>query len=114
VIEKRSFALLDNVAAVLTSHPDLKIQVEGHTDNQGNDTYNKKLSQRRAEEVVKYLAKKGVERTRLTPLGFGEEQPIASNETKDGRAQNRRVVFKIVGGSASVQTREHGAGDDTK
>jgi outer membrane protein OmpA-like peptidoglycan-associated protein len=114
VIEKRSFALLDNVAAVLTAHDTLKIQIEGHTDSQGNSAYNKKLSQQRAEAVVAYLVKKGVDRARLTAMGFGQEQPIADNKTKAGRAQNRRVVFTVIGDDGKVKTHVQGAGDDTK
>jgi len=114
VIEPRSFGLLDNVAAVLVAHDQLKIQVEGHTDSQGDDAYNKQLSQRRAEAVVAYLVKKGIAAARLTALGFGEEKPIADNRTKEGRAQNRRVVFTVIGGGDKVKTHEQGAGDDTK
>jgi outer membrane protein OmpA-like peptidoglycan-associated protein len=106
--------LLDNVAAVLTSHSQLKIQVEGHTDNQGDDRYNKKLSQRRAEAVVAYLGKKGIAGARLVAKGFGEDKPIADNNTEEGRAQNRRVVFTILSGGDNVKTRVQGAGDDTK
>jgi outer membrane protein OmpA-like peptidoglycan-associated protein len=114
VIEPRSFELLDKVASVLTSHDKLKIQVEGHTDSQGNDAYNKKLSQRRAEAVVAYLVKKQIARSRLTARGFGEEKPIADNATPEGRAQNRRVVFTITSGGDNVKTHVQGAGDDTK
>ncbi len=113
VIESRSFELLDNVASVLASHPTLMIQVEGHTDSQGNAAYNKGLSQRRAEAVVAYLVKKGVTQDRLTPKGFGAEVPIADNRTKDGRSQNRRVVFTITGGTG-VSTSVQGAGNETK
>ncbi len=115
VILARSFKLLDNVASVLVGHDALVVEVQGHTDSQGNDAYNKSLSQRRAAAVVAYLVKKGVPAGRLSAMGYGEEQPIADNATKDGRAQNRRVVFKLVGGTdGTVQTHETGAGDDTK
>ena len=114
VIEPRSFAVLDNVASVLAAHGSLHVQVEGHTDSQGDDAYNKALSQRRADAVVAYLVGKSIDRARLTAVGFGEEQPIADNRTTAGRAQNRRVVFTIVGGTGKVKTREQGAGDDTK
>ena len=110
----RSFPLLDNVVAVLKAHEKLVIQVEGHTDSQGNDAYNKSLSQRRAEAVVAYLIGKGIDKARLVAEGFGEENPVASNKTKNGRAQNRRVVFTIIGGDATIKTIEQGAGDDTK
>jgi uncharacterized repeat protein (TIGR01451 family) len=113
VIEPRSFRLLDDVVAVLRTHDKLRIQVEGHTDSQGDAAYNKKLSQRRAEAVVAYLTKHGIDASRLTPIGIGEELPIADNRTKQGRAQNRRVVFAVIG-SAPVQTRVQGAGDDTR
>jgi OmpA-OmpF porin, OOP family len=106
-IDARSFDLLDNVTDALVSHGELKIQVEGHTDSQGNDGYNKTLSQHRAESVVAYLVKKGIDRSRLTARGFGEEKPISDNTTEAGRAQNRRVVFAIPG---CVQ----GAGDEMK
>jgi outer membrane protein OmpA-like peptidoglycan-associated protein len=114
VILKKSYPLLDNVAAVLASHPDLVVQVEGHTDSLGNDKYNKDLSQRRADAVVAYLVKKKIGRDRLKAVGFGEEHPIADNTTKEGRAQNRRVVFTILSGGQNVQTREQGADDATK
>jgi uncharacterized repeat protein (TIGR01451 family) len=114
VIERRSYALLDNVAAVLAAHDTLHIQVEGHTDSEGDDAYNSELSQQRAEAVVAYLAKKGIATERLTPMGYGEDRPIADNATKAGRAQNRRVVFTVIGGTGNVKTRVQGAGDDTK
>ncbi len=100
LIEKRSNKLLDQVAAVITAHPEItKIRVEGHTDSQGNDAYNKKLSQRRSDAVMAYLIKKGVAAERLEAKGFGEEVPKDTNETKEGRAVNRRVEFTIVGGA---------------
>jgi uncharacterized repeat protein (TIGR01451 family) len=114
VIERRSYALLDNVAAVLAAHTELKIQVEGHTDSMGNDDYNRKLSQRRAESVVTYLTQKGIAADRLTSFGYGEDRPIADNATKDGRAQNRRVVFTVTEGPGNIKTKLQGAGDDTK
>ncbi len=96
-IESSSFGLLDSVVDVLTSHGELNIQIEGHTDNQGSAAYNKGLSQRRAEAVVAYLVKKGIAKSRLTGRGFGLERPIADNNTEEGRAKNRRVVFAIQG-----------------
>jgi OOP family OmpA-OmpF porin len=68
--------------------------VEGHTDSVGNDDYNQKLSQRRADAVRKYLVDKGIAGARLTATGLGETQPVADNGTADGRAQNRRVVLR--------------------
>ena len=96
VIRSVSFKLLDNVAKVLNEHPELDmVRVEGHTDSVGNAASNKRLSQRRAEAVRDYLVKKGVKSQRLRPMGWGEEQPIASNKNKAGRAENRRVEFNI-------------------
>ncbi len=114
-ILSRSFGLLDNVAEVLADHSELQmIRVEGHTDSQGNDDKNKALSQRRAEAVVAYLVSKGVPADRLQAAGFGEEQPIADNTTKEGRAANRRVEFKIVGdASGSVEEQRTGPGEDS-
>jgi len=87
----QSLAILDGVAATLTANPDIRVQVAGHTDSQGDDIYNKDLSQRRAASVVEYLAGKGVTGANLVPVGYGEEQPIADNDTAAGRAENRRV-----------------------
>lgn len=107
VISPRSFKLLDNVANILSTHPEIeKMRVEGHTDNTGKPEYNLDLSQRRAEAVVKYLVGKSVARERLEPKGFGPEKPIADNKTKEGRAKNRRVVFQIVGDAADVTTQQ--------
>ncbi|NBD07369.1 OmpA family protein [Corallococcus silvisoli] len=105
VIQKRSNAVLDKVAAILVSHPDIaKVRVEGHTDNTGKAQYNLDLSQRRSEAVVDYLVGKGVQRERLEAKGFGPTQPIADNAKADGRAKNRRVEFKIIGEAEGVQT----------
>ena len=113
IILKKSYKLLDNVASVLSSHPNLVVEVQGHTDSQGNDAYNKDLSQRRADAVRAYLINQGIDGSRLTAMGYGEDQPVASNDNKQGRAQNRRVVFKLIGGDGKVKTTEQGAGDDT-
>ena len=87
-------AILDGVAKILTKHPDLKVRIAGHTDSMGTAAYNKKLSQRRAESVMNYLISRGVTRANLTAVGFGEEQPIASNDEVEGRAKNRRVELQ--------------------
>jgi outer membrane protein OmpA-like peptidoglycan-associated protein len=105
IIERRSFRLLDNVAAVLAAHPELtKILIECHTDDQGKPVENLSLSERRAKAVAAYLVKKGISAERLIPRGFGQTQPIASNKTAMGRAENRRLVFTILSsGDATVQ-----------
>jgi outer membrane protein OmpA-like peptidoglycan-associated protein len=115
IIEARSFPLLDNVASILKGHPELKaVRIEGHTDSQGDDTSNLKLSQARAEAVRDYLVKKGVEAGRLTPLGYGEARPIATNDTKEGRAKNRRVEFNLgEAASSTIKKNDTGPGTDT-
>jgi len=113
-IRPRSFPLLNNVADVLNAHTEIEsVRVEGHTDSQGDDDYNLDLSQRRAEAVVDYLVGRGVARERLEPVGFGETRPIDRNNTKAGRAANRRVEFQIVGGAEGVQTRDSNPDEDT-
>jgi outer membrane protein OmpA-like peptidoglycan-associated protein len=90
-LTQESIAILDAVAGTLLQNPDLKLEVSGHTDSDGDDAYNKELSQRRAERVRVYLVEKGVRPGNLTAKGYGEEQPIASNDTAEGKALNRRV-----------------------
>jgi outer membrane protein OmpA-like peptidoglycan-associated protein len=97
-IKTSSHRVLDEIASILQQHQEIaRIRVEGHTDNVGAATYNKDLSQRRANAVVAYLAGKGVARARLVAVGYGFERPVASNATALGRAKNRRVEFTILG-----------------
>lgn len=103
IIDKRSFDILDGVAAVLRHHQHInKIEVQGHTDNVGNRARNTTLSNKRAEAVVRYLVDKGIAKERLTANGYGPDKPIADNKTKDGRSLNRRVNFQIVETAAKV------------
>jgi outer membrane protein OmpA-like peptidoglycan-associated protein len=95
-IKKVSFPLLNEVAQALKDNPTLEVEVQGHTDSQGNDKSNLKLSQNRANSVRTYLIKQGVVSSRMTAVGYGENQPIADNRTADGRSQNRRVEFIIT------------------
>lgn len=97
-IKKQSYALLDMVAQTLNANPDLTlVEVAGHTDSDGNDAVNLKLSQGRAEAVVKYLVTTGkVAASRLTAKGYGELKPIDTNATADGKGNNRRVEFTIL------------------
>lgn len=92
-IAASSEAPLSLVAQVLKEDGDLKLEVQGHTDNVGGKDANLKLSKDRAESVKAYLVKAGIDASRLTTAGFGDAQPVASNDTEDGRAQNRRVVL---------------------
>ncbi|WP_437326976.1 OmpA family protein [Sorangium sp. So ce381] len=96
-IKKVSDPLLDEVAGVLKEHPEIaKIEVQGHTDPRGGRAYNIKLSQARAESVMKALVQRGVEAERLASKGYGPDVPIADNDTDEGRQKNRRVQFKIL------------------
>lgn len=89
--------LLDKLAEALQREPATSITVEGHTDSLGREIFNQTLSVRRADNVVAYLASKGVAFGRLTAVGRGESQPIADNATEAGRARNRRVDILIKG-----------------
>lgn len=112
-IQARSYDVLNQVASVLKAYRQItSVRIEGHTDSQGDDAYNLDLSQRRADAVKRYLEERGVDGSRLESKGFGEINPIATNDTSEGRSQNRRVEFVIVevdgkaveGGAATIQT----------
>ncbi|HEY3233666.1 MAG TPA: OmpA family protein [Polyangiaceae bacterium] len=92
-IRPESFPVLDAVADVLSKNPDIKIEVQGHTDNRGSAAYNKNLSDRRAASVMKYLTSHGIDASRLASHGYGFERPIVPNTTDQNRALNRRVQF---------------------
>jgi outer membrane protein OmpA-like peptidoglycan-associated protein len=87
---------LDRVAEFLAKYPERQVTVEGHTDSQGKDDYNLKLSQRRADSVKNYLVGHGVAAERITPVGKGESLPVADNKTAEGRQHNRRVEIVIA------------------
>jgi OOP family OmpA-OmpF porin len=94
-IDPASAVVLDVAADQLRGRPNVSVLVEGHTDSTGSDAYNQALSQRRANSVSKYLERKGVPANRLTARGLGESSPVASNDTRDGRALNRRVELEV-------------------
>lgn len=91
----KSFKTLTNLATLLKQNADLGMDIEGHTDNVGTDAANLKLSQARADAVLKYLKSKGVPTTRISAKGYGESLPVADNNTVEGRALNRRVELKL-------------------
>lgn len=99
VIRSISFPLLDTVAQVLRDFPDIRVEVQGHTDSRGRDAHNLRLSQARAESVREYLIRAGIAPERLSAHGYGETQPIETNATPEGRAANRRVEFRRTDGS---------------
>jgi len=92
----RSFVELNKLLKIMRDHPKLVIDIMGHTDALGEDTYNLDLSRRRAESVLKFLLENKISKNRLRSHGEGESNPIASNETDEGRAQNRRVEFVVM------------------
>lgn len=87
---------LDDIASSMTQYPNSLIDVYGHTDSTGSDSYNQTLSENRARTVANYLVTRGVSDSRIRSLGYGETMPITNNETDEGRARNRRVEIKIV------------------
>ena len=95
-IKPQSYPILDEVLTVLKRNPDLKIRIEGHTDNVGDKAYNERLSENRAKAVKEYLLNAGISEERLTSKGYGYAKPVASNETAKGRAQNRRVELTPI------------------
>lgn len=87
---------LGKLVEILKQYPDTDIEIQGHTDNKGADDYNQKLSERRASSVANFLRGRGVAPSRVRIKGYGETAPVASNDTEDGRSQNRRVDFLIT------------------
>jgi len=91
-----SYSELQELADYLQRHTEIKVEIAGHTDNVGNDADNLKLSQQRANAIRDYLVKKGINTNRVTPKGYGATQPIAGNETDEGRQLNRRTEVRIL------------------
>jgi outer membrane protein OmpA-like peptidoglycan-associated protein len=94
-LKKESFEELDRLVDYLNHHK-VKIEIGGHTDDQGSDEYNDRLSQNRAKAVYDYLVGKGIASDRLEYRGYGKRKPIADNATEEGRAANRRTEFRII------------------
>ncbi len=88
-------SILDSAVGAINASSSSLIDVEGHTDSRGSDSHNQALSERRAQSVADYLASQGVSASSLNPIGMGEGSPVASNDTSEGRAQNRRVEVTI-------------------
>jgi outer membrane protein OmpA-like peptidoglycan-associated protein len=95
-LKPQSMENLKNLAQILNKYEDTNILLEGHTDNTGSDEHNLQLSRLRAQAVSNYLASLQVDPSRFTVMGYGEEQPFASNETMDGRQANRRVNLAVM------------------
>jgi outer membrane protein OmpA-like peptidoglycan-associated protein len=91
-----SFVELDKVVDFLKTNASVEVEIGGHTDSKGSDDYNKNLSQGRSQSVVDYIVSQGIDEFRLAAKGYGESWPIDTNDTDKGRANNRRVEFKVV------------------
>ena len=88
--------VLEEVVRIMKEHPEVRVEIQGHTDNIGSEDYNLKLSEKRAEAVKAYLVKRGIDAGRLETRGYGESRPIDSNDTELGRARNRRIEFVVI------------------
>ncbi len=96
VLDLAARAILDDVSSSMKNQANVSVEIGGHTDSNGSETYNQMLSQERAESVRQYLIAHGIEAARLSAMGYGESKPLASNDTAEGRAENRRVEFKLL------------------
>ena len=108
-LSAESRTILGGIGDNLKKYPRLRIELQGHTDNVGGDAYNLALSRRRAESVRDYLIERGVVADRLAARGYGEAQPIESNDTEAGRARNRRVVMHVIANPAQVNVEGEGS-----
>ncbi len=95
-LQPQFYPVLDDVARTLVQYNQTIVEVAGHTDSVGSESYNQQLSERRAYAVAEYLGSRGVQRERMMPVGAGKSRPIASNDSEYGRAQNRRVEITLV------------------
>jgi outer membrane protein OmpA-like peptidoglycan-associated protein len=94
-LKEKSYEALNTLLRFMKDNPDIMVEINAYTDNIGSDKYNKSLSENRASSVVNYLIQKGIEQTRLISIGHGKDDPVASNNTEEGRALNRRVEFRL-------------------
>ncbi len=95
-LRKESLNILNGIIEQMKRNPSIKLEVRGHTDSRGGTTYNKKLSERRADAVTEYMIKRGISPERLNSVGMGEEHPIGDNKTAEGRRKNRRTEFFVI------------------
>ncbi|MGJ8669598.1 MAG: OmpA family protein, partial [Oceanococcus sp.] len=84
-----------DVSRVMERYPEMMVEVAGHTDSVGSDAYNQQLSQKRSESVRQYLTDKGISADRMSAVGYGESEPVDTNDTKEGRERNRRTELRI-------------------
>ncbi|MGH8529517.1 MAG: OmpA family protein [Nevskiales bacterium] len=95
-VGKNARTILDEVSEGIKGQPSMQVEIAGHTDNYGDETYNQQLSERRAKAVRDYLVEKGAPDANFTSKGYGEAEPVVANDTEDGREENRRVEFRIL------------------
>jgi outer membrane protein OmpA-like peptidoglycan-associated protein len=95
MIKAVSYPILDNVVNVMRNNPHYRLEIIGHTDSTGDESHNLDLSQRRAKAVKEYLVGRGIDPSRIRSNGYGSSRPVATNNTSEGRALNRRVEFKV-------------------
>ena len=96
ILTPKSRKIIDQIVEILKEHPNVNVEIGGHTDSNGDAKRNLKLSQRRAEAVKRYLVKKGIAESRLIAKGYGENKPLVKNDTETNRQTNRRVEFKVI------------------
>ena len=96
VVKPKYFDRLDEAVMIMKKNPGMNVEIQGHTDNVGSQAYNQPLSERRANAVMEYFIGQGIDKSRLTAVGFGLKQPVASNDTPEGRYKNRRVQLKPI------------------
>ena len=95
-IEEKYFQELDNLKSLLVNENEIRIEIAGHTDNNGSELANQLLSENRAKSVKSYLVKNGIDKLRINCVGYGQKQPIANNNSKQGREKNRRIEIRIL------------------
>ena len=96
LVKRESFAELESIINILNSRPEMKISLKGHTDSQGSDTYNEKLSKNRVAAVREFLISNGIENNRILIEALGEKVPVAENSSEAGRKKNRRVEVRFI------------------
>ncbi len=95
-LKERSITELSKVIRILNDNPNIHVEIGGHTDSDGSAAYNKQLSLKRAQSVVSYLVEKGINRARLSEMGYGADRPIRPNDSDENKQANRRIEFKII------------------
>ena len=94
IVKAESYPIIEQITTYLKDHPQMKVVIEGHTDNTGSDELNMKLSEKRAASIKAELVKRGIDTSRMETKGYGASKPVADNKTAAGRTQNRRVTIK--------------------